>query len=142
MRREVVSEVAKKMRSRGLLVFRTRLAIERLDNKRLPPIHLIVFIGDKPVFVRLARQKLRANKFQVKQVPVLPGDYIILDPSTFGLERFFEYVELVHRERLAIGRVILESLASKSRLTPRDAKEIAEKIKEGELEFLRRRGLV
>jgi hypothetical protein len=142
MRREVVSEVAKKIRSHGLLVFRTKLAIERLNNKKLPPVHLIVFIGDKPVFVRLARQKLKANKFQIKQVPVLPGDYIILDPSTFGLERFFEYVEHMRRERLAIDRVILESLALKSKLTPEDAREIAEKIKESEAEFLRGRGLV
>jgi hypothetical protein len=142
MRREVVSEVARKMRSHGLLVFRTKLARERLNNKELPPIHLIVFIGEKPVFVRIARQNLKANKFQVRQVPELPGDYVILDPSVFGLERFFEYVELVRRERLAINRVILESLASKSKLTPRDAMEIAEKIKEDGVEELRKMGLI
>ena len=142
MKNNIESAVAKKMRSHGLLVFRTRLARERLNNRELPPIHLIVFIGDKPVFVRIAKQKLMANKFQVKQVPELPGDYIILDPSTFGLERFYEYVELVHRERLAINRVILESLASKSKLTPRDAMEIVEKIKEDGVEELRKMGLI
>ncbi|MEM3549324.1 MAG: hypothetical protein QXJ23_10020 [Thermofilum sp.] len=118
MRREVVSEVARKMRSHGLLVFRTKLARERLNNKELPPIHLIVFIGDKPIFVRIARQNLKANKFQVRQVPELPGDYVILDPSVFGLERFFEYVELVRRER------------------------IVEKIKEDWVEELRKIGLI
>jgi hypothetical protein len=142
MRREVVSEVAKKMRSHGFLVFRTKLDIERFNNKRLPAIHLIVFIGDTPVFVRIARQKLKANKFQVKQVSELPGDYIILDPSTFGLERFFEYVEHKRREKLARDRLVLESLALKSKLTPIDVREIVEKIKEGEVDFLRERGLV
>jgi hypothetical protein len=142
MRREVVSEVAKKMRSHGLLVFRTKLDIERFNNKRLPAIHLIVFIGDAPVFVRIARQKLKANKFQVKQVTELPGDYIILDPSTFGLERFFEYVEHKRREKLARDRLVLEGLALKSKLTPIDAREIVEKIKEGEVDFLRERGLI
>ena len=137
-----MSEVAKKMRSHGLLVFRTKLARERLNNKELPSIHLIVFVRDKPVFVRIAKQKLMANKFQVKQVPELPGDYIILDPSTFGLERFFEYVEQVHRERRAVDRVILESLVSKSKLTPRDAMEIAEKIKEDGVEELKKMGLI
>jgi hypothetical protein len=142
MRREIVSEVAKKMRSHGYLVFRTKLAIERFNNKRLPAIHLIVFIGDTPVFVRIARQKLKANKFQVKQVSELPGDYIILDPSTFGLERFFEYVEHKRKEKLARDRLVLESLALKSKLTPIDVREIVEKIKEGEVDFLRERGLV
>jgi len=142
MRREVESEVAKKIRSHGLLVFRTKLSRERLNNKELPPIHLIVFMWDTPVFIRIARQKLKANKFQVKQVPELPGDYVILDPSDYGLERFFEYAEHVRRERLARDRVILESLALKSELTSRDAGEIAEIIKKGEVDFLRRKGLV
>jgi hypothetical protein len=137
-----VSDIAKKMRSHGLLVFRTKLARERLNNKELPPIHLIVFIGDKPVFIRIAKQKLKANKFQVKQASELTGDYIILDPSVFGLERFYEYVELIHRERRAIDRIILESLASKSKLMPRDAMEIAEKIKEDGVEELRKTGLI
>ncbi|MCI4409390.1 MAG: hypothetical protein JHC26_09875 [Thermofilum sp.] len=137
-----MSEIARKMRSQGLLVFRTKLARERFNNKELPPIHLIVFIWDKPVFVRIAKQKLMANKFQVKQVPELPGDYVILDPSVFGLERFFEYVGRVHRERRAVDRVILESLASKSKLTPRDAMEIAEKIKEDGVEELKKMGLI
>jgi hypothetical protein len=133
--------VVKKMRERGLLVFRTKMR-EKCGGRVLPRIDLIVFVEGEPVFVHVDRYRLRSNVFQVKQVPCLPGDYVVFDASERGLSMFFSYVERKRQEALAKGRLVLEGLAEKSRLTERDVWELDDAVKRGEVEWLRGRGLV
>jgi hypothetical protein len=133
--------VVKKMRERGLLVFRTKMR-ETCGGRRLPKIDLIVFVDGEPVFVHVDRYRLRSNVFQVKQVPCLPGDYVVFDASERGLSMFFGYVEQKRLEALERGRLLLEGLAEKSRLTEGDAWELEDRVKGGEAEWLRKRGLV
>jgi hypothetical protein len=141
MGNEALSLVVKKMRERGLLVFRTKMR-EKCGGRRLPKIDLIVFVEGEPVFVHVDRYRLRSNVFQVKQVPCLPGDYVVFDASERGLSMFFGYVERKRMEALERGRLILEGLAEKSRLTEGDVWELEDRVKGGEVEWLRRRGLV
>ena len=136
-----VSMVAKRMRERGLLVFRTKMR-ERCGNRELPRIELIVFVSGEPVFVHVDRYRLRSNVFQVKQVPCLPGDYVVFDASERGLSMFFGYVEQKRREALEKSKLLLDGLAEKSRPTEEDARELGDRVKEGEVEWLRRRGLI
>ena len=136
-----MSMIVKKMHERGLLVFRTKMR-ERCDGRVLPKIDLIVFVNGDPVFVHVDKYRLRSNIFQVKQVPCLPGDYVIFDASERGLSMFFSYVEQKRREVLERSRLLLERLAEKSRLTEEDARELEDIVKEGEVEWLKERGLI
>jgi hypothetical protein len=134
-------QVVKKMRERDLLVFRTKMR-EKCGGRVLPRIDLIVFVEGEPVFVHVDRYRLRSNVFQVKQVPCLPGDYVVFDASERGLSMFFSYVEQKRLEALERGRLVLEGLAEKSRLTEGDVLELGDRVKGGEAEWLKRRGLV
>lgn len=133
--------VVKKMRERGLLVFRTKMR-EKCGGRVLPRIDLIVFVEGEPVFVHVDRYRLRSNVFQVKHVPCLPGDYVVFDVSERGLSMFFSYIERKRLEALERGRLVLEGLAEKSRLTGKDAGELGDRVKGGEAEWLRGRGLI
>ena len=136
-----LSLIVKKMHERGLLVFRTKMR-EKCNGRVLPRIELIVFVNGEPVFVHVDKYRRRSNIFQVKQVPCLPGDYVIFDASEKGLAMFFSYVEQKRREVLEKSKLLLERLAEKSRLTEKDARELEDRVKEGEVEWLRERGLI
>ena len=136
-----MSMIVKKMHEHGLLVFRTKMR-ERCGNRELPRIELIVFINGEPVFVHVDKYRLRSNIFQVKQVPCLPGDYVVFDANEKGLSMFFSYVEQKRKEVLGKSRLLLERLAEKSGLTEKGVWELEDRVKEGEVEWLRRRGLV
>ncbi|MCI4408365.1 MAG: hypothetical protein JHC26_04690, partial [Thermofilum sp.] len=52
-----MSMIVKKMRERGLLVFRTKMR-ERCGNTELPRIELIVFVNGEPIFIHVDKYRL------------------------------------------------------------------------------------
>jgi hypothetical protein len=93
----------------GVIVFKNMSPNANHRSHNIPPIHIVAFALDKPIFIRVRKPK------RTRQPPImvldgdrfgLPGTYVSVAATRGGIDRLAGLiVETVYRRRQELGKM-------------------------------------
>ncbi|MCI4407969.1 MAG: hypothetical protein JHC26_02670 [Thermofilum sp.] len=93
----------------GVIVIKNKSPHVNNRSHSLPPIHIVVFALDKPIFIRVRPPKKKRQPILIVRDGDqygLPGTYVSVAATRGGIDRLAGLVvEAVYRRRLELGKI-------------------------------------